>query len=112
MPAPSAGPSTSGPAAAPSPQPPVADASCRSESSSRSLNSDKPTSFMITNQTSVTLTLFWLDFQGHRVRYTDVAPGATMSQGTYITHPWVVADPRGTCVRLFLVTGPTHITVG
>ena len=112
MPAPSASPNITEPAAGPSPKLPVAGASCKAESTSHSLNSNKPTSFTITNQTSVALTLFWLDFQGHRVKYTDVAPGATKSQGTYITHPWVVADPQGTCIRLFLVTEPTHITIG
>jgi hypothetical protein len=90
----------------------AADSSCQSESSSHSLNSNTPTSYTITNHTSETLTLFWLNFQGQRVKYFDLAPGAKQSQGTFVTHPWVVADPHGTCLRLFLVTDPATITIG
>lgn len=91
---------------------PIADASCKTEFGSHSVDSNTSTSFTITNQTSVTLTLFWLNFQGQRVRYFDLAPGTTQSQGTFVTHPWVVADPKGGCIRLFLVTDPIHITIG
>jgi hypothetical protein len=90
----------------------VADASCQAESTSRSLNSNTPTSYTITNHTSVVLTLFWLNFQGQRVRYFDLAPAETKNQGTYVTHPWVAADPNGTCIHLFLVVQPVHITIG
>lgn len=96
----------------PSVKAPLADASCAAESGSRSVNSNTPTTFTITNRTSVTLTLFWLNFQGQRVKYFDLAPGMTQSQGTFVTHPWVVADPKGGCLRLFLVTDPSHITIG
>jgi hypothetical protein len=101
--------SSAGPAASPAL---VADASCQSESSSRSLNSNTGTTYTITNHTSVTLTLFWLNFQGQRVKYFDLAPGTTKSQGTFVTHPWVVADPHGSCLRLFLVTDPATIAIG
>ncbi len=101
-------------AARPSPvaKAPIADASCKAESGSHSVNSNTPATFTISNQTSVTLTLFWLNFQGQRVKYFDLAPGRTQSQGTFVTHPWVVADPQGGCIRLFLVTDPIHITIG
>lgn len=91
---------------------PIADASCTAESQSHSVNSNTPTMFTITNQTSVTLTLFWLNFQGRRIKYFDLTPGMTRSQGTFVTHPWVVADSKGGCIRLFLVTDPIRITIG
>jgi hypothetical protein len=96
----------------PTASPAMADSSCQLEAQSKSLNSDHATSFTITNKTSTTLTVFWLDFSGARVKYFDLPPGATHDQGTYLTHPWVVADTAGTCVRLFLVTTPSHITIG
>jgi hypothetical protein len=91
--------------------PPVADASCQAEAQSRSWNSNAATSFTISNHTSETLSLFWLNFQGQRVKYFDLGPGKTRSQQTFLTHPWVVADPKGACIRLFLVTTPAQITV-
>ena len=94
------------------PVPPTPDPSCQQEPGSHSLNSDQATSFTIANRTSVVLTLFWLDFQGQRVKYFDLAPGATAPQPTFVTHPWVAADPIGNCVKYFLVTAPAQITVG
>jgi hypothetical protein len=91
---------------------PVVDPSCNSEATSQSLNSNTPTSFTLTNHTSETLSLFWLNFQGQRVHYTDVDPGQSKDQKTFVTHPWVVADPGGNCIRLFLVTTHVTITIG
>jgi hypothetical protein len=48
-----------------------------------SLNSDQATSFTVANRTSVALTVFWLDFQGQRVKYFDLAPGAAQQQATF-----------------------------
>lgn len=91
---------------------PAVDPSCGAEATSQSLNSNTPTSFTLTNHTSETLSLFWLNFQGQRVHYTDVDPGQSKDQKTFVTHPWVVADPGGNCIRLFLVTTPVTITIG
>ena len=91
---------------------PVPDASCAAESTSHSLNSNTPTSFTLVNHTSETLSLFWLNFQGQRVHYTDIDPSGAKDQGTFVTHPWVVADPNGQCLNLFLVTTQTTITIG
>jgi hypothetical protein len=108
----SVSPSSTPPQASPPSTPKYPDSSCRQEATSRSLNSNTATSFTLTNHTSKTLTLFWLNFQGQRVSYGDVAAGGTKDQGTYLTHPWVVADPAGHCLLLFLVTDPVKITVG
>jgi VHL beta domain len=106
---------TASPTPSPTPTPvarlPVADASCQAEAHSQSLNSNTPTSFTITNHTSETLTVFWVNFKGQRVKYFDLGPGETHNPGTFVTHPWVVADPRGTCIRLFLVTTPAQVTI-
>ena len=93
-------------------KPPLRDSSCNAEPSSRSLNSDAATSFTLVNDTSETLGLWWLNFQGQRVHYQDIPSGQTRHQGTFVTHPWVVADSSGQCIRLFLVTTPTTITIG
>jgi von Hippel-Lindau disease tumor suppressor protein len=87
------------------------DATCQLEAQSRSINSNTATSFTITNQTSDQLTVFWLDFQGKRVKYFDLPAGSSHQQGTFVTHPWVVADPSGNCVRVFMVTTAATITI-
>ena len=88
------------------------DSSCKTEAQSHSLNSNTATSYTITNHLVTTVTLFWLNFEGKRVKYFDLAAGETKDQATFITHPWVVADQQGGCLLLFLVTDPVHITVG
>jgi hypothetical protein len=98
--------------ASPQAGPPVADASCAAEAGSHSVNSDHPTSFTITNHTSETLTVLWLNFKGQREKYFDLPAGQSHDQNTFVTHPWVVADPHGNCVRLFTVTTTTTITIG
>ncbi len=78
------------------------------------MNSNTATSFTLVNRTSVSLSLFWLGFQGQRVKYQEVPAGETRNQGTFVTHPWVVADPSGRCVRLFQVPSatPIQVTIG
>ena len=109
--APSANP-TARPTAGQAPSALVADASCDAESTSRSLNSNTDTSFTLVNRSTVAISLFWLNFQGQRVHYQDVPAGQTRGQATFITHPWVAADPSGRCIRLFQVTTPATITIG
>jgi hypothetical protein len=103
--------STSKTAASHEAGPPVADTSCSAEPTSHSLNSDHPTSFTIINHTSVTLTALWLDFTGKRVKYFDLPPGQSHHQNTFVTHPWVIADPQGMCIRLFTVATATATTI-
>jgi hypothetical protein len=105
-------PSTAAPPRSPATVHAVADASCRQETTSRSLNSDTATSFTIGNQTSDQLSVYWLDFQGKRVKYFDLPAGQTHLQGTFVTHPWVVADATGNCQRLFTVTTPANVQIG
>src|SRR5205085_7544171 len=50
------------------------------------------------------LQLFWLDFKGARVFYQQVPPLKTINQPTFLTHPWIVADQAGTCIRILVMT--------
>ena len=95
--------------AAPAPSP---DSSCAAEKTSKSINSNTVSSFTVTNNTSITLSLFWLNFQGTRVLYQTIPSGATISQSTFQTHPWVIADPTGSCLHLFTVTTTLDIRFG
>lgn len=96
-------------ASAPSPDP-----TCGSEKSSKSAGSFTPTSFTITNNTDVPLTLFWVDFKGVRQNWGNIAVGATNHQGDYTGHVWVAAiASSGTCVHLFVSTlTPLQVVIG
>jgi hypothetical protein len=48
------------------------------------------------------LTVYWLDYEGKRIVYGALpAGGETFTQGTYLTHPWIIANPDGNCLVLF-----------
>lgn len=48
-----------------------------------------------------------LSYEGKRVFYQQVPPGESRSQGTWVTHPWILADLNGTCLKLFVTTKDT-----
>ena len=82
--------------------PPSFAPDCSQEASLRSIESRKETSYRITNKTTETLTVYWLDYGGLRKKWFDLRSGASvLQQVTYLTHPWLVADQTGRCRRIF-----------
>lgn len=77
--------------------------SCKAESKLRSLNGDQSTTIRLINRGSHTYKVYWLDYQGHRKHYRDLAPGERYDQQTYVTHPWVIteAGPEQRCRGIF-----------
>lgn len=63
------------------------------------------------NRADVALRVLWLDFQGEKVEYSVMAPGASY-RGllTYSTHPWVLEDCEGTVYAVY-VGGSATVTV-
>jgi VHL beta domain len=99
-------------AASPSPVVLVADSSCAREAATRSTppKARDTTYYTIANHTTQTLNIYWLDYRGKREFWFSISPGIEQTQGTYRTHPWVVTDARGRCLRLFYA--PKTIVIG
>jgi VHL beta domain len=55
-----------------------------------SLNSNEYTDLRFTNATCLTVSVYWLDYQGNRTLYAILAPGQSYVQGTFVTHPWII----------------------
>lgn len=89
----------------PSASPPLADPSCQLESQLKSTDGKTPFNLTFANNTNETLQTLWLDYNGKRVFYRDIPPGTSYVQRTFITHPWVVADKSGRCLRLYVTDG-------
>jgi len=89
---------------------PARDASCKAEKTTRSKGATGMTSYTIANRTALTLTVYWLDYRGHREKWFEIAPGDSARQDTYKTHPWLVAGPKGGCLRIF--KAPAKIVIG
>jgi hypothetical protein len=82
---------------------------CDTEPAARSHTSDAPATIKFDNGTYETVTLYWLDFSGQRVRYGTLGPGSALKQETYLTHPWIVTAADGQCLGIFQAAGPRSV---
>ncbi|MCF7984590.1 MAG: hypothetical protein K9L70_09320, partial [Thiohalocapsa sp.] len=83
--------------------PPPSDPSCSLEPSAISTSASQAASLQVTNNTSIPIERFWINYGGNRVSYGFVQPGATATIGTFVSHPWVFADDQGRCLKLVTV---------
>jgi hypothetical protein len=91
--------------------PPLAPATeCSTEPALRSEGSETPVDMVFDNGRPEPLRLYWLDFQGARVAYATIAPGASVTQHTFRSHRWLLATEAGSCVGIYTATDP-HSTV-
>jgi len=76
--------------------PPEAEATTRSQA-------DQPaTTVIFVNQTDRPLERFWLDFEGQRKSYGQIPAGGLASQSTFVTHAWLLADPDGKVLGIWV----------
>jgi hypothetical protein len=65
-----------------------------------STSSDTETMMTFENQSSETVSIYWISYDCILQFYTSIAPGETYEQGTLVTHPWVmVGDSTGQVLR-------------
>ena len=76
----------------------------------RSLSSQCPTPILFDNRTAKDYALFWLDYEGKRKPRGILPAGVKTGQDTFATHPWLVADPEGNVVGIY-VPGKSHAKV-
>jgi subtilisin family serine protease len=70
------------------------------------------TQFTLTNTSSQTLYVYWIDRAGMEQQYGELAPGATYRQAqTWSTHAWEVKSKDGSIGFKFFPTVPGAITV-
>jgi VHL beta domain len=88
------------PAATPEPAPPSFPAPAPSPQVQvplglHSQRGDTSTSIRFTNQTDLVVTVYWIDYAGKPVRYHVLDPDSSVSQQTYVSHPWIGIDEKG-----------------
>jgi hypothetical protein len=89
--------------------------SCDLEGSIASQNSETPVSVTFVNNSSQTVSVFWLNTDGLReypfegggigVPYQVLSPGQSYVQQTFLTHPWILTSGTGEgeiCYGIFL----------
>lgn len=84
--------------------PPDPDSACSTEKSFKSTLGVAQATLTIINNTDQTVQSFWLNYNGDRVFYRQLAAHQRYNQPTWLTHPWIVASLDGTCYRLVVMT--------
>ena len=87
------------------PNTPASDSNCEKESKLRSKEGVTPVEFTLTNRSKNKIVLYWLNYEGKRIKYEEVIPGDQVKQPTFLTHPWVVTNTQGQCVRILTPPG-------
>ena len=76
------------------------------------------TSINFVNNSGQPRKVIWLDYNGVRVLYARLSADQSFVQGTYLTHPWIIAtdnglnDTSGTCLSIYINPDLTQNTVG
>lgn len=63
-----------------------------------SISGDTPTTITFDNESGVTVSIYWLHYDGSRVLYQTLESGTSYTQETWLTHPWVAVDDSNTCL--------------
>jgi Kelch motif len=85
---------------------------CNLESSLHSINGTQPAAIKFVNASSIPQNVYWLTYPPvARQLYFALAPGQSLVQGTFLTHPWVVTDSSNTCRAIYLPTVESGVAV-
>jgi TIR domain/VHL beta domain len=74
---------------------------CAGEVGAKSAATSTRTAIIFTNKTAAPIKIFWLDHQGVRKLYRELAPGSVYRQETYVNHIWIVTGASGNCLGLY-----------
>jgi hypothetical protein len=75
-------------------------AACTEESQLRSLVSTEAVPLTFVNHSGGDVRLYWLGYDGQLVSYGGIPTSLSKSIMTFVTHPWVVEDSAGHCIRI------------
>jgi hypothetical protein len=81
---------------------------CDREPNLRSTSGDVPAMVRLINQRREQVELIWLDYDGKRKSYGPIAAESTREIRTFLTHPWIIATPSGTCIEIRVPRAPRY----
>jgi hypothetical protein len=74
----------------------------------KSLTGTAKTAIKFANKTTGSVQLYWLDYKGHLVYYTTLAPRKAVTQPTFKTHPWLMFDASFRCIGYVIAPKPSY----
>jgi hypothetical protein len=75
--------------------------SCDGEANYASRPSNEATCMTFVNRSDEPIKIYWLNFQGERISYRYLPPGARHTQQTFIGHNWLVTTLAEQCIGIF-----------
>ena len=84
---------------------------CAGEGGLRSIDEATLTEVTFFNQSPAPIRTYWLDHQGNRIFGSEIRPGDSYVQQTYVTHPWVVTTAAKACMAIFQPEASSAIVV-
>jgi len=77
----------------------------------RSLVSTQPVAGVFANRSAGDIQLFWLGYDGKRVLYATVPAGQSKAGVTFATHPWLLQDAAGQCIKVVRLRPEAQVVV-
>lgn len=88
------------------------DVGCAGENNLRSTEEKKMTEVIFFNQSPAPIRTYRLDHQGNRIFGSEIRPGDSYVQQTYVTHPWVVTKGAAkVCMAIYQPESSAAIVV-
>lgn len=84
---------------------------CEQTGSARSRLALRPIRIRFVNRTSFDYNLFWVDYSGRWVLYAKLGANSSYDQPTFVSHPWIVADPGSNTCRVMVADPNNDLTV-
>lgn len=85
---------------------------CAVEGNLRSIEDATLTEVIFFNQSPAPIRTYWLDHQGNRKFGSEIRPGDSFVQQTYVTHPWVVTRSSAkACIAIYQPEATSAIVV-
>ena len=82
----------------------IGDVGCILEPTLKSINGGIETFVDFRNNSSQPVEIFWLNYSGERVKYSNLQPDKSYTQQTYLSHPWMVTNQLGKCLKIYFPT--------
>ena len=88
------------------------DLGCAGENSLRSTEEKTMTEVIFFNQSPAPIRTYWIDHEGQRIFGSEIRPGDSYVQQTYVTHPWVVTKGAAkACMAIYQPEASSAIVV-
>lgn len=89
----------------------ISSSGCVGEANLRSQSGTSPSTILFVNEKTVPVKVYWLNYSGAREYFFDLAPNESLTQPTFITHPWVVTDSNDVCLDIFVSNAQTSSAI-